>query len=194
MVLNHIMVSSTHGSFEIKYGCLKIVCQTYFLFVSLTDGLDFYYQTESGARKMVDFLGQMLPCRYQHSKKLISHDTHNNTYNYKFTFSVEMVPICKDSIVCLPTKLAHQLGGIGQICIVNRVTNAVHLIDPTTAQVAELSASNFWRQQFGTICSCRNLIEFVVMEVEPIIKRTKFSGQGTISDKVVILHNKSNTK
>jgi len=133
---------------------------------------------------MVEFLSQMLPCRYQHSKKLISHDTHNNTYNYKFTFSVEMVPICKDSIVCLPSKVAHQLGGIGQICIVSRVTNAVHLIDPATAQVAELSSNNFWRQPFGTICSCKNLVEFVVMEVEPIVKRAKFSGQGAISDKV----------
>jgi len=134
---------------------------------------------------MLNFLTQMLPCRYQHSQKLISHDTHNNTYNYKCTFSVEMVPICKDSIVCLPSKLAHQLGGIGQISVVNRVTNAVHIIDPITAQVAELSATTFWRQPFGTLCSCKNLVEFIVMEVEPIVKRAKFSGQGTISSKVL---------
>jgi hypothetical protein len=25
----------------------------------------------------------------------VSHDTHNNTYNFKFTFSVEIVPLCK---------------------------------------------------------------------------------------------------
>ena len=25
----------------------------------------------------------------------MSHDTHNNTYQYKHTFSVEIVPICK---------------------------------------------------------------------------------------------------
>jgi nonsense-mediated mRNA decay protein 3 len=147
------------------------------------DGLDFYYSNESRARKMVDFLSQMLPCQYQHSKKLISHDTHSNTYNYKFTFSVEIVPICKDSIVCLPTKLAHQLGGISQICIVYRVTNAVHLIDPATAQVAELSSTIFWRNPFGTLCSSRNLTEFIVMEVEPIIKKAKFSGQGSISER-----------
>lgn len=136
----------------------------------------------------MDFLTQVLPCRYQHSKKLISHDTHNNSYNYKFTFSVELVPICKDSVVCLSSKLAHQLGGIGQICVVNRVTNSVHLIDPNTAQVAEVPSTTFWRYPFGTMCISRNLTEFIVMEVEPIVKRAKFSGQGTISSKVRLIN------
>lgn len=83
---------------------------------------------------MVDFLNAVLPIRYKHSKKLISHDIHSNTYNYKFTFGVEIVPISKDSLVCLPKKLAQQLGGISQMCLVYRVTNSVHLIDPTTTQ------------------------------------------------------------
>ena len=34
-------------------------------------------------------------CRYSHSKKLISHDVHTNTYNYKYTFMVDVVPVCK---------------------------------------------------------------------------------------------------
>ena len=33
--------------------------------------------------------------RYKTSEKLISHDVHNNTYNYKYTFSVEIVPVCR---------------------------------------------------------------------------------------------------
>lgn len=48
--------------------------------------------------------------------------------------SVDIVPICKDSVVCLPKKLAHQLGGIGQICVVQRITNNISVIDPSTAQ------------------------------------------------------------
>ena len=59
-------------------------------------------------------------------------------------FSVEIVPICKDSVVCLPSKLAHQQGGIGQVCIVHRVTNHIMLIDPVTAQCKFCSV----------ICSC----------------------------------------
>ena len=33
--------------------------------------------------------------RSQNSKRLISHDVHTNDYNYKYSFSVDVVPICK---------------------------------------------------------------------------------------------------
>lgn len=33
--------------------------------------------------------------RSQNSKRLISHDVHSGTYNYKYTFSVDVVPVCK---------------------------------------------------------------------------------------------------
>lgn len=83
---------------------------------------------------MVDFIQSVLPIKCQHSKKLISHDIHSNVYNYKFTFSIEIVPLSKDSVVCLPKKLTQQLGGISPICLVNRVTSTIHLIDANTGQ------------------------------------------------------------
>merc|ERR1719266_3230698 len=67
-------------------------------------------------------------------KKLISHDQNSNTYNYKYVFSVEVVPICKDNVVCLPVRLARSLGSIGQICHVQKVNHLLHLIDPNTCQ------------------------------------------------------------
>lgn len=33
--------------------------------------------------------------RYRTDKQLVSHNEQNATYNYKYTFSVEIVPICK---------------------------------------------------------------------------------------------------
>lgn len=36
-----------------------------------------------------------MPIRFRTDKQLVSHDTHNNTYNYKYTFSVEIIPVCK---------------------------------------------------------------------------------------------------
>ena len=36
-----------------------------------------------------------VPIRFRTDKQLISHDTHNNTYNYKYTFSVEIIAVCK---------------------------------------------------------------------------------------------------
>ena len=115
-------------------------------FILFSEGLDFYYHTEAHARKMVDFLNTVLPCRYQHSKKLISHDIHSNTYNYKFSYSVEIVPLSKDSLVCLPKNLTHQLGGINPLVLVFRVTNTIHFIDPSSAQ----SKCWYW--------GCQNLV------------------------------------
>lgn len=72
--------------------------------------------------------------RYATAQELVSHDIHNNTYNYKNTFSVEIVPVCKDNVVCMPPKLAQQMGNLGQLCVVYRVTQSVHVIDPNTCQ------------------------------------------------------------
>ena len=46
-------------------------------------------------RKLVEFLSSVVPIRSQHAKRLVSHDANSNTYNYKYTTSVEIVPICK---------------------------------------------------------------------------------------------------
>ncbi len=98
------------------------------------DGLDFFFGSESGARKLVDFLSTTIPVKTQHAKRLVSHDANSNTYNYKYTTSVDIVPICKDNVVCLPAKLSQSLGGIGRISVVHKVNNLVHIIDPNTAQ------------------------------------------------------------
>ncbi|EEB15514.1 Nonsense-mediated mRNA decay protein, putative [Pediculus humanus corporis] len=149
------------------------------------EGLDFFYSTEAHARKMVDFITNVLPCRSQHSKKLISHDIHSNTYNYKYTWSVEIVPLSKDGVVCLSKKLTQQLGGINPLCIVARITNSVHLIHPASSQIAEVSASVFWRTPFSIICSPPQMIEFVVIEIDVINanEKQRFKGQGAISHK-----------
>ncbi|CAL4069883.1 unnamed protein product, partial [Meganyctiphanes norvegica] len=152
---------------------------------AVNGGLDFFYANEQGARHMVDFLTSVVPTKWTHSKKLISHDVHSNTYNYKYTYSVELVPICKDSVVCLPSKLAHQLGGIGQISVVHRVTNHISLIDPNTGQLAEIPANVFWRTPFQSLVTSKKLKEFIVMEMSDAQVR-HFKGQGQISTKHVV--------
>ena len=67
-------------------------------------GLDFFYAHKQEAVKLVEFLVAAIPCHSKASQELISHDTHSNTYNYKHTFSVEIVPICK---VCLSVCVCH---------------------------------------------------------------------------------------
>ncbi|XP_013421301.1 60S ribosomal export protein NMD3 [Lingula anatina] len=153
--------------------------------VPVPDGIDFFYHKKEEARTMVNFLQAVVPCRYQTSQQLISHDVHSNTYNYKTTFSVEIVPICKDNVVCLPPKLAQSLGGMNPICLCQRVTQTIHLIDVNTLQIAEMSGTTFWRTPFSSLCEPRNLTEFVVMDIQILFDHGK---QGTVRGPVSQKH------
>ncbi|KAJ8960086.1 hypothetical protein NQ314_006121 [Rhamnusium bicolor] len=50
--------------------------------------------------------------------------------------------------------------------------------------VAEINSTTYWRYPFGTICNPKQLVEYIVMDVEPIMdkERNFFPGQGTISN------------
>ena len=88
----------------------------------------------------------MIPIKYGHSKKLISHDVNSNTYNYKYTFSVEVIPVCKDNVVALPKQMAHHLGGIGQIIVVNKVHQVNRICpDVMESNFIDLSGAAFNR-------------------------------------------------
>lgn len=41
----------------------------------------------------------VVPCKFRTAKQLVSHNIHSSTYNYKYTFSVEIVPVCKVNAV-----------------------------------------------------------------------------------------------
>jgi len=131
------------------------------------DGLDFFYQTRAAAAKMVEFLNNVVPSRSKKSEELISMDTKNNTTNYKFTYSVEIIPICKDDLICLPPKLAKSLGNIGQMVICHKIAgNTVHLLDTSTLHTTDLPTATYWRQPFGTLADIPEMVEFVVLDVE----------------------------
>ena len=59
------------------------------------EGVDFFFAHRGHALKFVDFLQSCVPARFRHDKQLVSHDTHTAVYNYKYTFSVEIAPVCK---------------------------------------------------------------------------------------------------
>lgn len=149
-------------------------------------GLDFFFSAENHARKMVDFLQSVLPIKFFQSKKLISHDIHSNSYNYKFTWAIDIVPISKGSLICLGNKLQKSSGSISPICLVQNVTSMIHLIDPVTAQIAEISSTNYFRYPFTAICDPKQLVEYTVMDIEIIRDRKQFPGQGPISFKHVV--------
>jgi nonsense-mediated mRNA decay protein 3 len=150
------------------------------------DGLDFFYASRSHAIKTVEFLASVVPVRSKASEQLLSSDTHSNTANYKFTYSVEIAPICKDDLVCLPAKVARAMGNIAQLVVCTRVGNSIHFTDPATLQTAELSAQSYWRAPFAPLGATPDLTEFTVLDCEP---SGATRGRFTAADAQVALSN-----
>ncbi|KAJ7446898.1 NMD3 family-domain-containing protein [Mycena galericulata] len=121
----------------------------------------------SHAIKMVEFLSSVVPVRSKSSEQLLSSDTHTNTANYKFTYSVEITPICKDDLVCIPPKQARQMSNINPLAICARVGNSLQLLDPTTLQSADISSAAYWRTPFDSLATVSDLVEFTVLDIEP---------------------------
>lgn len=131
------------------------------------DGLDFFYGQKNHAVKMLDFLNAAVPIKFKKSEELISQDIHTGSSTYKFSYSVEIVPICRDDLVVLPSKLAKSLGNISQFVLCSKVTNALQFLDPKTLQTADLPAQVYWRSPFNALADVSQLVEFIVLDVEP---------------------------
>ena len=53
-------------------------------------------------------------------------------------------------------------GNIGQIAICDHVGSSIRFIDPMSLKSAEITADQYWRNPFHTICPQKQLIECVV--------------------------------
>jgi len=123
--------------------------------------------------------------RSKASEQLLSADTHTNTANFKYTFSVEIVPICKDDLVCIPLKQARSLSNISPLTVCIRVGNSVQLLDPQTLQTCEIPAQIYWRSPFHSLAAITDLVEFTVLDIEPHYSRQK--GKFILADAQVAL-------
>uniref|UniRef100_A0A7N0TBQ1 60S ribosomal export protein NMD3 n=1 Tax=Kalanchoe fedtschenkoi TaxID=63787 RepID=A0A7N0TBQ1_KALFE len=133
----------------------------------MEQGIDFFFANRSHAVKFIEFLGKVTPIKSRHDKQLVSHDRKSNNYNYKYTFSVEICPVCREDLICLPPKVKNSLGNIGPIVICTKVTNSVALLDPVTLRQCYLDADQYWRYSFKSLLSSRQLIEYIVLNIVP---------------------------
>ena len=130
------------------------------------DGIDFFFAARNQAEKFVDFLNSVVPIKMKKSQELISEDIHTSTKSFKFTYSVELVPICKDDLVALPIKIAKEFGNISPLVLCHRVGSRVYLVDPSTLQTAEINAAVYWRAPFSSLADTKELVEFVVIDID----------------------------
>ena len=135
------------------------------------DGIDFFFSARNQAEKFIDFLNSVVPIKVKSSQELISHDVHTSKKSYKFSFSVELVPICRDDLVAMPIKLAKQYGNISPLVLCHKIGTSVYLLDPQTLQTADISSPIYWRDPFRSLADAHELVEFVVMDIEPTANR-----------------------
>jgi nonsense-mediated mRNA decay protein 3 len=117
---------------------------------------------------MVEFLQSITPIRVKTSEQLLSADIHTGSKSYKFTYSCELIPICKDDLLCLPKKIAHNSSMINQLCICYRISNTIQVIDPNTMKLAEIRPQTYWESkfsQFEALCSYQDLVEYYIIDV-----------------------------
>ncbi|KAH9478257.1 60S ribosomal export protein NMD3 [Psilocybe cubensis] len=149
------------------------------------DGLDFFYSSKSHALKMVEFLASVAPIKSKASEQLLSSDVHSSTANFKYTYSVEIVPICKDDLVCMPLKQARTFSNINPLTVCIRVGNSLQLLDPQTLQTCEIPSQIYWRAPFDSLASVTDLKEFTILDIDPDHSRQK--GKFLMADAQVAL-------
>lgn len=134
------------------------------------DGLDFFYKNRSHAMRLIDYLETALPIRVKASKQLISHDCSSNTFFYKYVYAVDLPKICKDDLVIIPSKLAKELGGLGRVQICYKMSTIIHLIDPLSMKVSELSIECYtlYENDFKIFSLKDHQSEFTVVDSEKI--------------------------
>jgi len=130
------------------------------------DGLDFFFSDKSHAKKLVDFLQSVASIKSKMGERLVTHDAKSNIFNFKYSFSLEIAPICREDLLCLPKRLSTSMGGIGPLVLCTKVNKNLHFIDPTNLQTSELDGALYWRQPFHSTLTSRQLSEFTVMDVE----------------------------
>ncbi|KAF2754628.1 nonsense-mediated mRNA decay protein 3 [Pseudovirgaria hyperparasitica] len=147
------------------------------------DGIDFYYGQRNHADRFVDFLKSVVPVNVRKSQELISMDIHTSTKSYKFSFSCELIPICKDDLVALPIKLAKSVGNISPLCLCYKVGTFINVLDPSTLQTSEISTNIYWREPFKSLADSQELVEFIVLDIEPL---GKHNGRYTLAEATVV--------
>ncbi|KAF1993226.1 nonsense-mediated mRNA decay protein 3 [Amniculicola lignicola CBS 123094] len=132
------------------------------------DGVDFFFAQRNHAEGFVDFLKAVCPVSVKKSQELISMDIHTSTRSFKFSYSAEIVPICKDDLVVLPMAMAKKIGNISPLTLCHRIGTSINLLDPTTLQTADVSTDVYWRAPFRPLADVLDLAEFMILDIEPL--------------------------
>jgi len=137
---------------------------------TLGGGLDFFFRERSHAKSLISFIHSCVPMRNSQARQLATHDSHSNNYSFKYTFLVEIVPICKHDFVVMPQKLAASLGSMSNAALVTSVQNVIHVVDPISLKIGSIDREKFFKSNTGTpfraLLNRNRMIEFTIIDAE----------------------------
>jgi nonsense-mediated mRNA decay protein 3 len=133
------------------------------------NGLDVFFNKQEYAVKFADACQALVPVSTRSdSKKLTGQDSQNNEFRFRHTICLEIVPLCKFDLCVLPkpTRSALLGGSKNGLVLVESIARNVHLRDVETGKVIELQASKFAAHPFRPLAGAKELVEFMVLDVE----------------------------
>lgn len=80
--------------------------------------------------------------------------------------ALDIAPICKDDLVCVPQKLSKELGGTFPLLLCIKVTRVIHLLDFKTMRVHEIDYNTAHAYDLRAIASRESLSSFVVLDIQ----------------------------
>lgn len=138
------------------------------------EGLNFLFASKHAAVRFSEFVSSVVPCRIKHSEEMVSTDTHTGHSSFKFTFSIDIAPICREDLIVLSKKQATQIGLYkSRVVLCYKIGSTIHLIDPFSLRIADVSQQQFFRDTFKPVATAaaggRALTKFVVLDIEIIL-------------------------
>ncbi|KAI5381247.1 uncharacterized protein LOC127117733 [Lathyrus oleraceus] len=176
---NSVVQLRQHGClkrsfFRLDHGISKHRVAAYAVRINkMKHGIDYFFSHRIHVNKLLDFIKGRVPVRVSESKELVSHDTDD----YRYTFSVEVCPICRHDLIFLPPKVASSVGNIGPIVVCTKVSNVITLLDPFTSTQCCLDGDMYWRAPFKSLLTKEEFVEYIVLDVKEVLSKVNVDGK-----------------
>ena len=72
------------------------------------------------------------------------------------------------------------LGGVSQLMLCTRITAGIHLLDPISLKIVEVSGGTYFHHRFRSQVSAKQLTEYVVLDIEKVDSARKEEQHGVV--------------
>lgn len=129
-------------------------------------GLDVEFQSRADAAKFLADLRRLgkAPLKFsENSKKLVTHDEHSNSSEWKMTTLISIPPIDKHDLC-----FSHD-----SFSLVLAVRTSMRLVDISTTKERDVGAEAYFKKPFEAVASTKDMVRFLVDESGLVASRTE---------------------